>query len=193
MEPDFNKLEKEVLKAAIKAEDEAVVIQNLNVDNSWKKISKRLKLNDTRESIFSRVSKFIDVNWGVGYGAQTSILTFSFLVFGVFIGVGVDLYDVTGYSQHSNSIVMRGSNNQSADMSYKVLKVQVDNPISYIKKIVEYAISNNVDFEVKHEIEGRSITLRNLKEMDVDQSSLKAFLEIPNSQSGTLKIYVQSK
>lgn len=193
MEPDFNKLESKILKAAIKAEDDAIDVRGLDVDKSWQKISRRLNLQPKRESLFKRVSKFLMVDWGIGYGAQTSVLTFSFLVFGVLIGVGIDSYDVSRYTESSNLLVTRDAHNKLADTSYKVIKVRVDDPISFVKKTVEYAVSNNVDVEVNHEMGGRSMTLRNLKEMDANQAALKAFLEIPNSQSGTLKIYVQDK
>lgn len=194
MEPDFSKLEKEVLKAAIKAEDDAVAIQNLNVDKSWEKISKRLNFNDVRQSIFSRVSKFIDVNWGIGYGAQTSVLTFSFLVIGVFAGVGLDSQLIQDNRGISYDAVRGGvSADKFIEQSFVRIPKSSSDPQGYIKDLTAMSLNLGLPVHLRKINSEYEIEIYNLVSDDASQAPIKAFLELPSSFDGAVKILLTKK
>jgi hypothetical protein len=194
MEPDFSKFEKEILRAAIKAEDEAIDTRRLNIDKSWEKISGQLDLKPKKRSFFEKFTQFLSLEWGISYGAQTSALTFSFLVIGIFAGVGIDSHLIQDNRGIEYDTVRGGvSKEKLTEQSFVRLQKSSNDPQGYIKDLTSMSLNLGLPVLLRKINSEYEIEIYNLVSNDTSQVPIKVFLELPSSFDGTVKIFLTKK
>lgn len=194
MEPDFNKFEKEIIRSAIKAEEDAIPVTKEEMDASWLVVKKRLNLQPNKKSFFLRIADYINLNWGINYGAQTSALTFSFLVLGVFAGVGIDSHFIQENRGLAYDAVRGGvSTEKLIEKSFIRIQKSSSNPQEYIKDLTAMSLNLGLPILLRKVNSEYEIEIYNLISNDVSQTPIKVFLELPSSFDGTVKIFLTKK